>query len=229
MKKPKRTEIQTTNYTPEVEDFSIYEKYINGYVKRFFTPFLKDNIFKVIEFKKYNYRKDRIEIDSPYINKTFYVLAEDLESGERILWDIEDCVFITNEENTSSDVRVANINHTDYRGFNPFESDYYVIDLSRYLRKDSSVFAGSEYGDEVRIKSEIDEIATPIRVLIPHNIASITASFLEAFIKPSLVKLGVTEFNKKISFICTGRYNIEIDLQEAIHRILRNEQYKKYD
>ena len=41
MKKPKRTEIQTTNYTPEVEDFSIYEKYINGYVKRFFYTILK--------------------------------------------------------------------------------------------------------------------------------------------------------------------------------------------
>ena len=142
------------------------------------------------------------------------------------MWDIEDCIFITNEENILDDVRVANINHEEYRGYNPFDSNYYVIDLSRFLRKNSSVFVGSQYGDEIRIKSEIDEIATPVRVLIPHNISSITASFLEAFIKPSLLKLGVTEFNKKISFICTGGYNIEIDLQEAIHRILRNEQYK---
>lgn len=210
-----------------IEDFSVYEKYVNNYVKRFYTPFLKENIYKVISFKNYNYKNDVRLNSSIYANKTFYVLAEDTESEERVLWDIEDCVFITDEEPICDYVRVANVRHNDYRGYNPFDKNKtYVIDLKRYMNEDSRVLTGAEFGDELRIKTNIDEVDGYIAILLPEDIGSVNPSFIEAFIKPLFIKLGKTEFNEKISFVSTGKYKINDDLYEAIDRILREQKYE---
>ena len=81
-----------------------YKKYIGSYAKRFYTPFLKENIFKIVGFK--------------LKNKFAYFIIEDENLSWE--WDIEDCVIITDEIPIIEDSRIANIHHPEYKGYNPF-------------------------------------------------------------------------------------------------------------
>lgn len=89
-----------------------YEKYVGCYVKRFYTPFLKENIFKILE-----YRISKYGIPEFLYYNAFYFLE-----NEQYWADIEDSVIITNELPIIKDERVANVNSPDYNGYNPYES-----------------------------------------------------------------------------------------------------------
>ena len=58
-----------------------YKKYIGDYAKRFYTPFEKQNLLKIV-----GHKMDRGEA---------YLEVE--QDGNRWFWDMEDCVIVTNE------------------------------------------------------------------------------------------------------------------------------------
>lgn len=102
----------------------------------------------------------------------------------------------------------------------------HTINLQDYRTPGSKVFTGRDRGIEVREKSKIDSLAEvheAISVVIPDDIRSINPSFLEEFLINVVTKLGEVGFKKKFRFENSGRYKIENDLQEAIERILRQE------
>ncbi len=99
-----------------------------------------------------------------------------------------------------------------------------IIDLGRFKKPGSRVFTGREFGNLVREISSIDDISrnyNQIIIEIPEYIYSVNPSFLEAFIKKLLLRLGENAFRKKFNFISLGNYKIENDLEESIERILR--------
>lgn len=92
-------------------------------------------------------------------------------------------------------------------------------------KKISKVFTGRDRGKEVRENSKIDkleETCDEIYVVIPDNVYSINPSFLEEFLVNVVTKLGKEEFLKKFHFISEGDYEIEMPLNQAIDRILKN-------
>lgn len=100
------------------------------------------------------------------------------------------------------------------------------INLQDFRTLGSKVFTGRDRGIEVREKSNIDQIAdsySEIYIEIPVDIRSINPSFLEEFLFNVVTKLGESGFRKKFKFINKGRYQIQNDLDEAIERILRDE------
>jgi restriction endonuclease Mrr len=102
-----------------------------------------------------------------------------------------------------------------------------IIDLEKHRTKNSKVFTGRDRGITVREDSKIDIINdenNSIVIQIPKDIMSINPSFLEELLVNVVNKLGKEGFYKKFLFKTEStRYNIEVDLEEAIERILRNE------
>ena len=102
-----------------------------------------------------------------------------------------------------------------------------IIDLENFRTKGSKVFTGRDRGISVRTDSKIDELAQgveKIKILIPSDIMSINPSFLEEFLSNVVLKLGKDGFYTKFSFHSEStRYDIALDLDEAIERILRTE------
>lgn len=101
------------------------------------------------------------------------------------------------------------------------------IDLENHRTKGSKVFTGRERGISVRNDSKIDELITQfekITIKIPTDVMSINPSFLEEFLTNVVKLLGKDNFYKKVYFISDSkRYDITLDLEEAVDRILRNE------
>jgi hypothetical protein len=106
------------------------------------------------------------------------------------------------------------------------ESKVHNIDLQHFRTNGAKVFTTRPRGIEVRKASKIDEIEShfdKIIITIPSDISSINPSFLEEFFENVVMKLGEDGFYNKFSFNNEGRYKIDIDLAEAIERILREE------
>lgn len=102
----------------------------------------------------------------------------------------------------------------------------FQINLENFRTAKSKVFTGRDRGIEVRNSSKIDlseKQYDKIEIIVPSDIRSINPSFLEEFLFNVVTKLGFEGFNTKFKFITQGRYHIEDDLQEAIERILREE------
>ena len=94
-------------------EYRKYMKYVGQYVKRFYAPFDEKSIWKIGDYREV----------------IFFNKGEPLEPRaefhycrrqEEFWTDIEDSVIITNEEIISDDERVANVDHPDYKGYNPF-------------------------------------------------------------------------------------------------------------
>lgn len=81
-----------------------YKKYVGDYAKRFYTPFKKENIVKIVGFK--------------IKNGEAYIEVE--QNNNKWFWDMDDSVIITNEPLVEDFERVANVNHQQYNGYNPF-------------------------------------------------------------------------------------------------------------
>jgi hypothetical protein len=80
-----------------------YKKYVGDYAKRFYTPFKKENILKIVGFK---------------MDEEAFIEVE--QDGEKWFWDMDDSVIITNEPLVDDIDRIANVNHEQYKGYNPF-------------------------------------------------------------------------------------------------------------
>jgi len=88
-----------------------YKNYIGQFVKRFYTPFEKESIFKI---KSYRTNKD--------LNDMPFMIPEFLyDDGTKEWWsDCEDSCIITNEMPILEIYFVSNVNSDEYKGFNPF-------------------------------------------------------------------------------------------------------------
>jgi hypothetical protein len=101
-----------------------------------------------------------------------------------------------------------------------------TIDLGIYRTPGSKVFTGRPRGKDVRNRSKIDSEEAnynKVQIIIPVDIASINPSFLEEFLKTVVTKYGEAGFFEKFSFINEGKYKILEDLEEAVERLLRDE------
>jgi hypothetical protein len=101
-----------------------------------------------------------------------------------------------------------------------------TINLADYITSGSKVFTGRQKGESVRKDSKIDDLskkADRIEVIVPENIYSINPSFLEELLINVVTNLGAEGFKAKFLFINNGKYKIAQDLEEAVERILREE------
>ena len=101
-----------------------------------------------------------------------------------------------------------------------------IIDLEKYRTQlggvKSKVFTGRDRGEEVRKKSNIDNIFKENdTITIPENVYSITPSFLEQFFYNIVKQYGKEAFLQKIKWENNG-YNIDGPLDEAIDRIIND-------
>jgi hypothetical protein len=105
-------------------------------------------------------------------------------------------------------------------------SNNYIINLQDHRTEGSKVFIGRPRGIKVREASLIDQVEpkyNTITIVIPDDISSINPSFLEELLLNVVLRLGETKFKQKFNFVNEGRYKIDSDLEEAIDRILREE------
>jgi hypothetical protein len=100
------------------------------------------------------------------------------------------------------------------------------IDLNDFRTPGAKVFTGRDRGRIVRNKSKIDSLESKferINVIVPNDIYAINPSFLEEFLVNVVLKLKSDGFSEKFNFECQGDYKIDNDLEEAVDRILREE------
>ena len=90
-----------------------YKKYVGQYVKRFYTPFTEEHIWKIGSYREVTYFEDGKPLE-PRPEFHYWMHREEFWT------DVDDSVIITNEMPIIEDERIANVNHPDYKGFNPF-------------------------------------------------------------------------------------------------------------
>ena len=101
------------------------------------------------------------------------------------------------------------------------------IDLNKYLPEGVKLFSGRDWGEKVRVDSKIDDVFAEstgkIRIIIPVQIRSINPSFLEELLANVVAKYGREDFLERVEFTQATRYHVKADLDEAIDRILTEE------
>jgi len=101
-----------------------------------------------------------------------------------------------------------------------------TINLNDYLTPGAKVFTGRDRGIDVRKQSNIDQrviSADKIIIEIPVQVRSINPSFLEEFLVNTVRTHGREGFLQRVSFTKAQRYDVSDDLEEAIDRILTEE------
>lgn len=95
------------------------EDYIGHYAKRFYQPFKKENIYKIVDFRwrliEQVEHKGEIIVQEHKIPEFF---LKDEEGGN--WYDCEDSCIITNELPIRVIPWVANVYSSEYDGYNPF-------------------------------------------------------------------------------------------------------------
>ena len=116
-------------------DNTFYQKYVGCYAKRFYTPFLKNNIFKIEDFqliqKEKFVLKGKQNFVRKFVKEAYFKMKDD--EGNEWEWDVEDCVIITNEMPVKKVERVANVNDPQYKGYNPYIQNNMKEHLSKLL------------------------------------------------------------------------------------------------
>ena len=98
------------------------------------------------------------------------------------------------------------------------------IDLNAYMNV-KKIFVGKDFGEEVRLKSNIDfkfKTSDLVMLIIPHNVNAINPSFFEQFISNVVRDIGVDMFKTKLSVMHYGNYNYNSVVDESISRIKRD-------
>jgi len=96
--------------------------------------------------------------------------------------------------------------------------------LDKYRAKNSKVFTGRDKGKYVRKESQFDKLEKDndkVIFVIPDDLFSINPSFFEELLINVVTKLGKEGFFKKYEFINEGDYEYRKPLNDAIDRILR--------
>ena len=99
------------------------------------------------------------------------------------------------------------------------------IELDNYMNRAdntrSRVLTGKRNGEEVRIKSRLDEIFSgrePLTVVVPDDVFSVTPSFLEEMFKNVVLRYGRNVVLENVKF--KGKYKIQSAFDEAVNRII---------
>lgn len=101
--------------------------------------------------------------------------------------------------------------------------DFRSEDKQRHIK--AKVFTGRDRGQDVRIKSKIDELEADnekVIIEIPADIYSINPSFFEELFFNVVTKLKKDGFLNKFSLEPKGAYDFQDELMEAIDRILND-------
>jgi len=101
---PRKVEDAWKDWQDKKLKINIYSNYVGCYAKRFYTAFEEEHMFKINDFQ--------IKNNVPYFEMKY--------NNVLWLWDVEDCVIITNELPIIVDERIANVNDPQYIGYNPF-------------------------------------------------------------------------------------------------------------
>ena len=99
-----------------------------------------------------------------------------------------------------------------------------IFELEKYRARGAKVFTGRDKGKYVRNTSKFDEVEKnndKIIFKIPANLFSINPSFFEELLINVVIKLGKDGFWEKYEFVNEGNYKYEKPLNDAIDRILR--------
>lgn len=106
---PTDAEIAERNVQVEILLIELYslERYVNCFVKRFYSPYNKESIFKILKYRVNTY-------GSPE-----FLYAND--DDEQWWCDVEDSVVITNDMPIIINERVVNVNDPEYTGYNPYD------------------------------------------------------------------------------------------------------------
>lgn len=88
---------------------------------------------------------------------------------------------------------------------------------------DNKAYTGAEAGQEMadNIRYALED-GDNVKLVIGQKVCSVNSSYLEAVIKPTMVKYGKEKLQNLITFFCLGRYSITADLDESIDRIERD-------
>lgn len=102
-----------------------------------------------------------------------------------------------------------------------------IINLESYRTQlgsvKSKVFTGRDRGVDVRVRSRIDSLFEEyekVKLIIPHDIFSITPSFLEELFFNVVKKYGKKDLYEKLD-LDDNTYDLRDPLDEAIDRILQ--------
>ena len=90
-----------------------YKKYAGQFVKRFYAPFDEGRIWKISGYREVTYFED----GKPLKPREEFLYRR----GHEEFWtDCEDSCIITNETPMLEIEWVANVNHPEYKGYDPF-------------------------------------------------------------------------------------------------------------
>jgi hypothetical protein len=79
---------------------------------------------------------------------------------------------------------------------------HYLVDLSDFIRTDSAVLAGKDYGQSCRLETSLDNLSPRERVVVvvPDEVFAVTTSFFEGLFGYDIADRGVTGFRESFSF-----------------------------
>jgi hypothetical protein len=98
-----------------------YKKYIGQYVKRFYASFDEKSIWKISSYREVSYYdKGAEKMTEPCPEFHYTKFNKDTKRHEEFWTDCEDSCIITNETPILDIDWMANVNHPDYKGYNPF-------------------------------------------------------------------------------------------------------------
>ena len=79
-----------------------------------------------------------------------------------------------------------------------------VLDLERFRgSRENRVLAGRDEGKQARLDARVDELDTvedSVKVLVPHDLFSVTSSFFLGLFEESIRRLGGTRFLEHYAF-----------------------------
>lgn len=128
------TEEERTILENEKLSTNFYKPYIGCYAKRFYTPFEKKNLCKIIGFRldKFkpiflNREKNELVEKDEYRYFAMFKVQDIDEDGKLHSWewDVEDCVIVVDEHPMRDDPeeeRIADVKHPQYKGYNPYKN-----------------------------------------------------------------------------------------------------------
>jgi len=99
-----------------------------------------------------------------------------------------------------------------------------TINLSDYCYNGNYDLVTGTQGVVVRTASKIDlhvrEVGNTVRIEIPKEVFILGQPFLEELLENAILYWGREDFNQNVEFISLGRYNVKLDLEEVMKRVL---------
>ena len=78
-----------------------------------------------------------------------------------------------------------------------------MIDLTEMTRGEVNILVGYSYGEKARLSYDldaVDEQDIPVTIILPHELETITPSFVQGFFGKSVLKVGRKKFFEHYKF-----------------------------